>query len=137
MSDDNPRDAWELSRYRHEQALDRVQEALRSGCPPADPDLLNEMRIIRMVAMTRAPWYGMIIDPEDSSVTVGVMMRNAFEAVGDYIDYPTDAGLQTRARHSFTRRYLPRWRQGKREYYEWLDTLSLQRPPERPQEADR
>lgn len=126
---DNPRDAWELSRHRYEQALDRVEEALRSGCLPEDPDLLNEIRIVRMVGMTRAPWYGMIIDPEDSSVDVGVMMRNAFEAVGDYVDGVY--GEHTKAKHWLTRRYLPLWRQGKREYHQWLDTLSLQRPPER------
>jgi hypothetical protein len=136
MSDDNPRDAWELSRHRYEQALARVEAAVTAGCPPGDPDLLNEMRIIRMVGITRAPWYGMIIDPEDSSVDVGVMMRNAFEAVGDHVDYPTDKGLETRARHYFTLRYLPLWRRGKREYHQWLDTLSLQRPPEREAPGD-
>src|ERR1700729_2310321 len=117
---DNPDNAWELSRHRYEQALDRVEAALTACC---SPDLLNEMRIVRMVGMTRAPWYGMIVDPEDSSVDGGVVLRNAFEALGDSVDYPTDRGLETRARHWFTRRYLPLWRRGKKEYGEWLDTM--------------
>lgn len=123
MSWDNPADAYELSRARYEQALATVETALTVGWSLGDPDLLNEMRIIRMVGMNRAPWWGQGIDSEDSSVTVGVMMRNAFEAVGDNIDYPTDQGLKTDAGHWLTRRYLPLWRQGKREYQEWLDTL--------------
>jgi hypothetical protein len=129
MSRDNPRDAWELSRHRYEQALDRVELALRGITHQGDVNLENEMRIVRMVGMTRAPWYGMIVDPDDSSVSVGVMMRNAFEAVGDYVDGVY--GERTRADHWLTRRYLPLWRRGKREYHQWLDALSLQRPPER------
>lgn len=131
MGEDNPQDIWELSRHRYEQALDRVEKALKDGWTPGTcKDLLNEMRIVRMVGCHRVPWYGMVVDPEDSSVTVGVMLRNAFEAVGDSIDYPTDEGLKTRASHWFTRQYLPRWRRGKREYHEWLDTLGRERPPE-------
>ena len=64
-----------------------------------------------------------------SSVSVGVVLRNAFEALGDYIDVPTGKGLQTRAHHWFTQRYLRLWRQGKREYNEWLDTLGVDRSP--------
>jgi hypothetical protein len=120
---DNPRDIQELSRHRYEQALARVEAALTIGWSLGDPDLLNEMRIIRMVGCNRVPWWGQAVDPEDGSVTVGVVLRNAFEAVGDYIDVPTGNGLQTRAHHWFTQRYLPRWRQGKREYHEWLDAL--------------
>jgi hypothetical protein len=120
VSWDNPVDAYELSRARYEEALSRVEAVVQLA---DSPELLNEVRIIRMVGMNRAPWWGQGIDHEDSSVTVGVMMRNAFEAVGDYIDYPTDQGLKTDAGHWLTRRYLPLWRQGKREYQDWLDTL--------------
>jgi hypothetical protein len=129
VSRDNPKDIWELSRARYEEALDRVEKALRTGWTPGTrKDLLNEMRIIRLVSLRHAPWWGAGIDPEDSSVTVGVMMRNAFEAVGDAVDYPTDEGLKTKADHWFTRRYLPHWRRGEREYREWLDTLGARRP---------
>jgi hypothetical protein len=127
---DNPRDVWELSRHRYEEALARVEAALQIGWSLGDPDLLNEMRIIRMVGMHQTPWWGAVIDPGDSSVTVGVMMRNAFEVVGDYVDAPTEAGPLTKASHWFTEMYLPRWRQGKKEYLEWLDALSLPRPPD-------
>jgi hypothetical protein len=132
VAEDNPCDVWELSRHRYEEALARVEAALQIGWSLGDPDLLNEMRIIRMVGMHRTPWWGAGIDPEDSSVTVGVMMRNAFEAVGDAIDLaPTgDKPMVSTSRHWFTQMYLGRWRQGKKEYYEWLDTLSLPRPPD-------
>lgn len=129
MNYENPRDAWDLSRARYAQALDHVEAVLRRTAFD-DPDVLNEMRIIRMVGMTQTPWWGAGIDHDDSSVTVGVMMRNAFEAVGDAVDYPTAEGLRTQARHWFTQRYLPRWRQGEKEYHEWLDTLGLERPPD-------
>jgi len=126
---DNPRDVWELSRARYEEALSRVEKALRLGWTPGTRrDLLNEMRIIRMVGMRQTPWWGAGIDHGDSSVTVGVMMRNAFEAVGDFVDAPTAEGLQAKASHWFTKLYLPRWRQGKKEYYDWLDTLDLGPP---------
>jgi hypothetical protein len=120
VSWDNPVDAYELSRARYEEALRRVEAVVQLA---DSPELLNEVRIIRMTGMKRAPWWGMCIDPEDSSVTVGVMMRNAFEAFGDSTDYPDGA------KHWFTRAYLRRWRQGKREYQEWLDTL-FRKPPD-------
>jgi hypothetical protein len=125
----NPRDVWELSRARYEEALARIEAALLAS-PSVGTDLLNEMRIIRMVGMHQTPWWGAAIDHEDSSVTVGVMMRNAFEAVGDFVDAPTAEGLQTKVSHWFTKLYLPRWRRGKKAYYEWLDTLSLPRAPD-------
>lgn len=130
MSRDNPRDWQELSRHRYEQALATVEAALTIGWKLGDPDLLNEMRIIRMMALTPTPWWGMAVDPEDSSVSVGVMMRNAFEALGDCVDYPTAEGFGTKADHWFTRRYLPHWRRGKREYLEWLKTLGLPSAPD-------
>lgn len=128
MSDEDPQDIQELSRRRYEQALDYVEAVLPCA---DDPDAFNEMRIIRMVGCNRVPWWGMAVDPADSSVTVGVMMRNAFAAVGDVIDHdPAGERLTvTTARHWLTRLYLPRWHRGKREYLEWLDTLGLARPP--------
>jgi hypothetical protein len=122
---DNPQSTWDLSRHRYQEALDRVEAGLRGDPVPGGVDLFNEMRIIRLVSMHRAPWYGASVDHEDNSVTVGVMMRNAFEALGEFIDEPNP-----KIGHWFTRRYLPLWRQGKREYLEWLDTLGQERPPE-------
>jgi hypothetical protein len=129
VSADNPADVNELSRHRYEQALSRVELALRGIMHQDGVNLENEMRIVRMVGCHRVPWYGQVMDPEDSSVSVGVVLRNAFEALGDYIDVPTGKGLQTRAHHWFTQRYLRLWRQGKREYNEWLDTLGVDRSP--------
>jgi hypothetical protein len=129
VSADNPADVNELSRHRYEQALSRVELALRGIVHQDGVNLENEMRIVRMVGCHRVPWYGQVMDPEDSSVSVGVVLRNAFEALGDYIDVPTGKGLQTRAHHWFTQRYLRLWRQGKREYNEWLDTLGVDRSP--------
>lgn len=131
MSEETPKDLWELSQHRYELALDRVEAVLRGAPAVPETDVFNEMRIVRMVGCHPVPWYGQAVDPEDSSVTVGVVLRNAFEALGDAIDYPTNEGLQTRARHWFTQRNLPLWRQGRREYRQWLDTLGAQRPPGR------
>lgn len=124
---EHPRDTWELSRARYEEALRRVEEVLQRDWGE-NSDLLNEMRIIRMVGMHRVPWWGMGVDPNDSSVMAGTMLRNCFEALGDSIDYPTDRGLETRAAHWLTRRYLPLWCLGKREYENWLDTLFRKLP---------
>ena len=93
------------------------------------PEIFKCLKVIRLVVNMprRSPWYGIGVDPEDSSVTVGVMMRNAFEAVGDWVDSNGMAnmkdGKQYRDTNWFTRLYLPRWRQGKRAYNEWLDSL--------------
>lgn len=130
MSWNNPVDVNELSSARYEEALEHVEAALRSW--GADEALLNEVRIIRMVGMRRVPWWGQVIDHDDSSVTVGIMMRNAFEAFGDGIDYPTDLGLRTDSKHWFTRAYLHRWRQGKQEYQDWLDALFRKPDVDRP-----
>jgi hypothetical protein len=129
----HPEGIWDLCLARYIEALDVVEAALRGDPVPSGTDLPNEMRIIRMVGMHQVPWYGQAVDHADSSVTVGVVLRNAFEALGDYIDVPTDRGLETRplqSLHSFTRRNLPRWREGKREYNEWLGTLWMERPPD-------
>lgn len=133
---DNPKDIWELSRDRYERALDHVEAVLRRTAHD-DADVLNEMRIVRMVGCHRVPWYGMTIDPEDSSVDVGVVLRNAFEALGDWLDGVYGDGPHTKAATWFARRYLPLWRRGKHEYHEWLDTLGQERPPEAKPGVDR
>ena len=121
VSTDPPVDVGELSRHMIREAIDLVDRELAD----APADVRRAVAVIRMVAdiPRRAPWYGVPMDPDDSSVTVGVVLRNAFEALGDYIDYPTDRGLETEAGHWFTQRELPRWREGKREYDDYLDHL--------------
>jgi hypothetical protein len=122
MSLEVPQNIGELSNYAFEEALGKVDRALAD----APEDVRAAIGVIRLVSSVprRAPWYGIPMDPDDSSVTVGVVLRNAFEALGDQIDYPTNRGLETRATHPFTQRNLPRWRAGKREYNEYLDHLT-------------
>jgi hypothetical protein len=122
MSRDVPEHIGELSRYALQQAIDRVDREL-AGAPQELRDAVSVIRLVTDVPR-RAPWYGAIIDSEDSSVSVGVMMRNAFEAVGDSIDAPTDRGLETHADHWFTKLYLSRWRRGRREYRDYLEHLT-------------
>ena len=116
MSTENPRGVYDLSRARYEEALHRVESGARGDPVPEGTDLLNELRIVRLVGLHRVPWWGMVIDPDDSSVDVGVVLSSAFEALGED--------------HWFTRRNRPRWRRGKKEYLEWLDVLGLDRPPD-------
>lgn len=114
MSREWPTHIGELSTY----ALDQAIETLSKEAAGISPDVDKALAVIRLVAPRRraAPWYGQVIDPEDSSVTAGVMMRNAFEAVGDHVDEPP--------RHWFTRMYLGRWRRGRTEYYDFLEHLT-------------
>lgn len=122
MSFEVPQNIGELSNYAFDEALAKVDRAL-AGAPEEIREAISVIRLVSSVPR-RTPWYGMPMDPDDSSVTVGVVLRNAFEALGDDIDYPADRGLETRARHWFTQRNLPRWRQGKREYDDYLDHLT-------------
>lgn len=121
MSLEVPQNIGELSNYAFDEALAKIDRALAD----APEDVRAAIGVVRLVSSVprAAPWYGVPMDPDDSSVTVGVVLRNAFEALGDAIDYPTARGLETRARHWFTQRNLPRWREGKREYNDYLDHL--------------
>lgn len=127
MSNDDrehPQSLRELSRYRLNEAHGALASYLAESDAPAE--VREELRIARLITdpgIAQRSWYGISIDPEDTSVTVGVMMRNAFEAVGDYIDAPTNRGPETRADHRFTKLYLARWRAGKRAYDEYLSQV--------------
>lgn len=149
MSREYPDHLGELSTGALEDAMNELEAWLRGidrnyqsavhGSPggggysisiPAVPENIWKcMKVIRLVTgmPRRSPWYGIVIDHEDSSVDVGVMMRNAFEAVGDWVDHQGMAnmkdGKQYKNTHWFTRLYLPRFRAGKREYNAWLDNL--------------
>jgi hypothetical protein len=117
-----PEEIGELSAW----ALDHAIETLEKLHEGDDGDAGKALAVIRLVArMPRAaPWYGQIIDPADSSVDVGVMMRNAFEAVGDHIDGTYADGPHQTSGHWLTQRYLPLWREGKRRYHDFLDRLA-------------
>jgi hypothetical protein len=122
VSREVPEDLGELSNYAFDEAMATVEQAL-AGAPPEVRRALSVIKLVSDVPR-RSPWYGIPIDPEDSSVTVGVMMRNAVESVGDWIDGPLGDGPHTKADSWFTRRYLPLWRDGKLAYYDYLDHLS-------------
>lgn len=113
MSLEWPTRIGELSTY----ALNQAVETLEKEAGGLSPDVDAALAVLRLVTpiSRREPWYGQHIDPEDTSVTVGVMMRNAFEAVGDSPEEP--------ARHWLTRMYLPRWKQGRADYYDFLEHL--------------
>jgi hypothetical protein len=118
-----PDEIGELSRW----ALDHAIETLEKAHEGEDGDVRKALSVIRLVArMPRSsPWWGQIIDPSDSSVDVGVMMRNAFEAVGDDVDALCQGGeIRNTANSWFTRLYVARWREGKRQYYDFLDHLT-------------
>lgn len=116
----------DLSAYALDEAVKAVGTFVeRSGESPERDNAIRAMATIRLVArMPRsAPWYGEIIDPSDSSVHVGIMMRNAFEALGEDIDEIAEKGLISRPKNWFTRFYLPRWLEGRRRYYDFLEHL--------------
>jgi hypothetical protein len=118
-----PDEIGELSRW----ALDHAIETLEKAHKGEEGDAQKALSVIRLVArMPRSsPWWGQIIDPRDSSVDVGVMMRNAFEAVGDDVDALCEGGeIRNTAKNWFTQLYVARWREGKREYYDFLGHLA-------------
>jgi hypothetical protein len=123
MSREFPEHIDELSRYALEEAVGTVSRYTADG----PEEVRRAAAVIRLVTgiPRRVPWYGVCVDPEDSSVTAGVMMRNAFEAVGDYVDAVVEGGARkTKADHWFTKMYLGLWRAGKRDYHDFLDHLT-------------
>jgi hypothetical protein len=107
-----------MSRYAMQQALGKVDRALAD----APEDVRAALSVIRLVENMprRVPWYGVPVPtPEGDSVSVGTVLRNAFEAVGDWADDPPKAGD-----HWFTQRYRPIWQQGERDYDDFLTHLT-------------
>jgi hypothetical protein len=123
MSREFPEHIDELSRYALEEAIGTVSRYAAGG----PEEVRRAAAVIRLVTGVprRVPWYGVPVDPEDNSVTAGVMMRNAFEAVGDWVDALSSGGkTTTKADHWFTKMYLGLWRAGKRDYNDFLDHLT-------------
>ena len=117
MSDEFPENIGELSRYALEQAIERVDRAL-AGAPE---EIRKSVAVIKLVTgmPRRVPWYGVTMPtPEGDSVALGTVLGNAFEAVGDR---PWSAPVKTD--HYFTRRHWAAWRQGRRDYDDYLDHL--------------
>lgn len=112
----------ELSRHMMDKAIETLEAELSAS---TSADVRSALAVIRLIARTPAatPWWGQVIDPRDSSVHVGVMMRNAFEALGEDIGL-SDQGLVSEPKSWFTRLYLDRWVRGRREYYDFLDHLT-------------
>jgi hypothetical protein len=74
MSREFPEHIDELSRYALEEAIDTVSRAVAD----APEDVRRAAAVIRLVTGVprRVPWYGVPVDPEDNSVTAGVMVRS-------------------------------------------------------------
>lgn len=126
MSDEWPTHIGELSAWSLNHAIETLEKTIGSHDNAGLPnDAQKALAVIRLVAkMPRAcPWWGQVIDSNDSSVHVGVMMRNAFEALGEDIDESSSEGLIGRPKSWFTQLYLPRWTEGRRRYYDFLDHL--------------
>lgn len=120
-----PENPGELSAYALDHSIEALSEALRDH---PDPDVAKALAVIRFVAHypRQAPWYGVHVKlpDRDDSVTVGTILYNAFEAVGDDVDALGEGGRVLNTRKSwFTQMYAQAWRQGKIDYYDFLDHL--------------
>jgi hypothetical protein len=117
MSHEVPQHIGELSTRAFDDALDVIDDALED----APDDVRAALSVIRLVSgMPRqAPWYGVSMPvPEGGTVSVGTVLGNAFEAVGDW---PWSEPRKTD--HWFTRRHYPAWCQGRRDYDDYLRHL--------------
>jgi hypothetical protein len=121
-----PERAGELSTYALNKSVELLSEALKDH---PDEDVRKALAVIRLVAPypRQVPWYGatMRLPGRNDSVPLGTVLRNAFESVGDDVDALYEDGrVVTTQRNWFTQRYLSAWRQGKRDYYDYLDHFS-------------
>lgn len=115
-----PENLGELSNYAFDEAVRTLDRHL-AGAPDEVRAALAVVRLVSGVPR-RSPWYGIPIHPDDSSVTVGVALRNAFEAVGDWVDALGEGGQRvTKADHWFTKMYMGIWREGRAAWYDYLD----------------
>lgn len=97
----------DLSTYMLNKAIEHLDGVLRD----ADEETRKAVEIVKLVARVprRSPWYGAPMDPEDSSVTVGVVLSNLLDML------PHERGYVARVRQ--------RLEQGRRAYYDYLDHL--------------
>lgn len=107
MSAEIPANIGELSRHALHEAIEKVDLAL-DGAPE---DIRKAVAVIRLVTdmPRRCPWYGVPVDPDDSSVTVGVVLRNLLDFYWGNEDY--------------RREMLRVLEGGKQDYNEHLDRL--------------
>jgi hypothetical protein len=107
MSHEVPEHLDELSRHALREAITKVDEAL-AGAPE---DVRRAIAVIKLVTgmPRRCPWYGVPMDPEDSSVTVGVVLANL---LGVY--WGSEGQRQE---------LLRGLEAGKRDYHDYLDHL--------------
>lgn len=130
-----PTRAGDLSTY----AVDHAIETLRNECG-GQSELVDKAlaTISLLIGRPRSgPWYGALVrTPEGDCVEMGVVLRNAFEALGDAVDVVCEGGeRKTFASSWFTQRWAEPFRQGKKDYYNWLrmmdDPLAYQREQEK------
>lgn len=126
-----PQRIGELSRRALQDAVDRVDRELRD----ADKEVRDAISVIRLVVDVprAAPWYGVPMDPEDSSVLVGVVLRNLVTLLEGYAWEKSDPDFTRRSARSEAARLQRRVAQGKREYDRYLDQLFSATPDEWPQ----
>jgi hypothetical protein len=107
MSAEIPADVSELSRHALREAIGKVDAALAD----APEDIRQAVAVIRLVTDMphRCPWYGVPMDPRDSSVTVGVVLGNL---LGVYW-----------GSEGYRQEMLRALEGGKRDYGEFLDRL--------------
>lgn len=109
MSREIPDHLGELSTAKLQEAINALDTHLQF----APQDIRDALSIIRLVTSVprRGHWYGISIDPDDSSCTVGVVLRNLIEIIEQ------DRGL------GLTRNYRDLLLHGRRQYDEYLGKL--------------
>jgi hypothetical protein len=68
-----------LSSHMLSKAIEHLDRSLRD----ADEETRKAIEIVKLVSRVprRSPWYGVPMDPEDNSVTVGVVLKNVITAL--------------------------------------------------------
>lgn len=132
-----PTRAGDLSTYAIDHAIDTLRKECGGQSELVDKALAT---ISLLIGRPRSgPWYGAMMKLSDRDhVEMGTVLRNAFEALGDGVDVLVEGGgIKTLASSWFTQHYAEPWRQGKKDYYDWLRMMDDPLAYEREQEAAR
>jgi hypothetical protein len=116
-----PKSIGELSRYALNEAVKRIGRELRD----ADQETRDAIETIKLVVDVprETPWYGVPMDAEDSSVTVGVVLRNLIETLDVIASREAVPAETRRLCQQEAARLKRRTDRGKRAYNEYLDNL--------------
>jgi hypothetical protein len=121
MSDEIPQSLGELSNAALHSAIDKIDAAL-SDAPQELRDAVSVVRLVVDVPR-RGPWYGVPVDPNDSSVTIGTLLGNIVKFHEEKLDRQTAS------------RYRSYYERGKADYYDYLD--HIWNPEEWDRQAER